>query len=455
MSRPRVRLTSGGHIAATPTPRASKNGSGKQSGLPTNPGDVQRRFNSNIERIGEAMRAGRADRATELIREARALLRRLSPSRRQMAVAQLRPAETLLRSKIWQSEAAAIRKGPQEPGGKTLGKVATRAVPTRTNVELHYDDGIAKRCRAARAATLAGSPKWPDLVRQALGLQSKPQALGLRSEPRGGQRAARIFGAFMQVEQLIAFDALTLLWQPEQYSQQASDRCATMLNLAGLERDVATELTRMLARAYAVPPTSGTSIASPTQAADPTGPAVSTSRQRPARNAPHSAPLRDAPGDASTGADNKAHLAHEVESVVEQQLEKMGTTLGVADRQAVERRAVAVASMWLESQGYNVTDVGATESFDLDARKGPDRLFVEVKGTTSAGREVVLTSNEVKLNHEQYPQTMLVLVHHILLDRSTWPPVATAGMLTIIHPWKIELTHLTAINYRYAVPDRA
>ncbi|OLR95302.1 hypothetical protein BJP25_07260 [Actinokineospora bangkokensis] len=127
-----------------------------------------------------------------------------------------------------------------------------------------------------------------------------------------------------------------------------------------------------------------------------------------------------------------------------------GTGLTTAEKLAVERRAVNEATAYLEGEGYTVVDVGATQSYDLDARRGDEHLFVEVKGTTSAGEEVILTRAEVELNAREHPNTMLVVVSEIALDRSG--PTATGGHLRVHHPWLVDPSALTPISYRYRTP---
>lgn len=134
-----------------------------------------------------------------------------------------------------------------------------------------------------------------------------------------------------------------------------------------------------------------------------------------------------------------------------------GLRLSAVERMAIERRAVQVAVGHLSGLGYRVKDVGATESYDLDARRGDERLYVEVKGTTSTwgpDSEIVLTRNEVELHEREYPNTMLVVVSSIALDRRGDEPQASGGILHTVHPWEINPDRLTAITYRYlAAPD--
>ncbi|MGV8885442.1 MAG: MrcB family domain-containing protein [Microbacteriaceae bacterium] len=122
------------------------------------------------------------------------------------------------------------------------------------------------------------------------------------------------------------------------------------------------------------------------------------------------------------------------------------------ERKAIEQCAVALATKSLESQGYRVRDVGATQSYDLDANRGSDRLYVEVKGTTSPGIEVVLTRNEVALHLEKHPMNMLAVVSGIHLDNSGLIPVARGGDLRLISPWLIEEASLAPLSYAYTIP---
>lgn len=133
-----------------------------------------------------------------------------------------------------------------------------------------------------------------------------------------------------------------------------------------------------------------------------------------------------------------------------------GLRLTAAERVAIERRAVAVATEYLTAEGYEVTDVGATESYDLDARRAGQRLYVEVKGTTTvwtSASEIIVTKNEVDLHLREYPNNMLLIVSGIALDRSAAPPSASGGELQVNHPWRIVPPNLTPLTFRYLVAD--
>lgn len=133
-----------------------------------------------------------------------------------------------------------------------------------------------------------------------------------------------------------------------------------------------------------------------------------------------------------------------------------GLRLSAAERQAIERRAVDVATEHLRSEGYRVRDVGATESYDLEARRAEERLYVEVKGTTTTWTdesEIVVTKNEVDLHLKRYPDNALMIVSRIALDRTGPEPTASGGDLRVIRPWQVRVPNLTPIAYRYLVGE--
>jgi hypothetical protein len=129
-----------------------------------------------------------------------------------------------------------------------------------------------------------------------------------------------------------------------------------------------------------------------------------------------------------------------------------GFSTNAEQNRAVERRAVEVATAYYKADGWTVKDVGATKPYDLDLRRGADRLTVEVKGTTSDGMNLSLTDGEVRHHRAAYPNNALVVVRNIALDRAAKPPVATGGELYEVRPWDIEAEALRPLAYRYAVP---
>ncbi|MGY1776910.1 MrcB family domain-containing protein [Geodermatophilus sp. SYSU D00804] len=157
-----------------------------------------------------------------------------------------------------------------------------------------------------------------------------------------------------------------------------------------------------------------------------------------------------APGEIAPEVADAVNAAEEV-AEPRRRRQGRGYRLNTAERLAIEQHAVRLACQYLKEQQFTtIKDVGSTESYDIDARKEGQRLYVEVKGTVSAGVEVILTKAEVELHKACYPNTALIVVHSITLQRGE-KPVASGGVLKVISPWSPEDAALTPITYRYTV----
>ena len=98
-------------------------------------------------------------------------------------------------------------------------------------------------------------------------------------------------------------------------------------------------------------------------------------------------------------------------------------------------------------------DESRTQSYDLHATRTDEVLHVEVKGTTTGGRTVVLTPNEVALLRDRHPHTMLFVVHKIDLDQTADPPIASGGLKKMIRPFWPADTALVPLGYAYTIPE--
>jgi hypothetical protein len=142
-----------------------------------------------------------------------------------------------------------------------------------------------------------------------------------------------------------------------------------------------------------------------------------------------------------------AHLAAELSAG--RRGRGQGFIQDVKQKLAIEQHAVEITSDFLTKQGFDVDNVGATQSFDLDARRGPERLQVEVKGTTSPGAQVILTRREVEVHKAAYPNNALAIVHSIELGMAADEPTAQGGVLVWRSPWLVEDGSLKPISFEY------
>jgi hypothetical protein len=122
-----------------------------------------------------------------------------------------------------------------------------------------------------------------------------------------------------------------------------------------------------------------------------------------------------------------------------------------AEIKLIETHAVNLARAYYKREGWQVKVLG--KPFDLDLRRGAEHLTVEVKGTTSDGSKVVLTAGEVRHHDKAYPNNALVIVRHILLDRTTTPPTVSGGVLHEQRGWSIAVEDLQPISFSYTIPQ--
>jgi hypothetical protein len=117
---------------------------------------------------------------------------------------------------------------------------------------------------------------------------------------------------------------------------------------------------------------------------------------------------------------------------------------------AVEALAMNAATEYFSSD-WDVDDVHAGESFDLLCRRSGVELHVEVKGTTTAGLDVLLTPKEVD-HAGSHPMALFVLAS-ITATRNPGGGVSVSGGVPrVINPWHIGTGQLAPVGYKYTLP---
>ena len=128
---------------------------------------------------------------------------------------------------------------------------------------------------------------------------------------------------------------------------------------------------------------------------------------------------------------------------------RQGFGLSGAERKAVELRAMLLATEHLVSIGFECRDTSSSESFDILACKGEQKIKVEVKGTTSDSCEaIVMTANEVRLHTLEQGTTGLVMVFRIRLRKEDGKPVAEGGQIESLMGWDISDWQAEPIAFR-------
>lgn len=156
--------------------------------------------------------------------------------------------------------------------------------------------------------------------------------------------------------------------------------------------------------------------------------------------------------DVAPGDQDALELAA-IAQPLRQRTRAQGTGLSFPERQAIELRAMLLATQHLEAEGFICKDTSASESFDILASREAEALKIEVKGTTSDLCEsVLMTKNEVELHRREKGRTGLMIVSRIQLDRSQDPPSASGGTVEALLRWDIDLWMLESIAFQVRRP---
>jgi hypothetical protein len=129
-----------------------------------------------------------------------------------------------------------------------------------------------------------------------------------------------------------------------------------------------------------------------------------------------------------------------------------GFSVSVESRRALERHAMELAEEYYRERGWQVENVAAHASFDLLCTRADAILHVEVKGTQSDGRQILLTRNEVAHARAAFPSIALFVVARIQLGRDEAGNITARGGTTIVlDPWTLDDAGLSALAYEYRV----
>jgi 5-methylcytosine-specific restriction protein A len=142
-----------------------------------------------------------------------------------------------------------------------------------------------------------------------------------------------------------------------------------------------------------------------------------------------------------------------VESVVRARASsaRQGWRASVEHRKAVEAHAMALAVEHYSRAWREVVDVSASEPFDLLCRDGNRELRVEVKGTISLGRSILLSRNEVRHAQENPERVALFVVSEIAADASGR---CRGGVIQVLEPWDIGRDELDPIAFECKLSER-
>jgi hypothetical protein len=110
-----------------------------------------------------------------------------------------------------------------------------------------------------------------------------------------------------------------------------------------------------------------------------------------------------------------------------------------AIRRAVEKFAMAKARSTLVARGYkNLRDTSKSKPYDYTCDRREKNFFVEVKGTQTIGKTLILTRGEVKHVTSHADQCILVLVHSVNVSSNGRIQVSK-GKTEVKESWTLRL----------------
>jgi hypothetical protein len=120
-------------------------------------------------------------------------------------------------------------------------------------------------------------------------------------------------------------------------------------------------------------------------------------------------------------------------------------------RKAIEAFAMSKAQAFLKSKGYiNLKNTAKFKPYDYTCERADKSFFVEVKGTQTSGKTLVLTNGEFR-HANKYPEScLLVLVHSVRVSGKIKVKVS-GGSIEVRAPWKLRSEDLTPIQYIWTV----
>ena len=119
-------------------------------------------------------------------------------------------------------------------------------------------------------------------------------------------------------------------------------------------------------------------------------------------------------------------------------------------RRAVEQHAMRRAADHFRAEGFQVAVLG--KPYDLRCNRGTEVHYVEVKGTSTGGQEVLLTPNEVEFARQNMSRMVLFVCADIEVRQTGTTVEAAGGTVRLVQPWNIDDGILFPLGFQYVLP---
>lgn len=106
---------------------------------------------------------------------------------------------------------------------------------------------------------------------------------------------------------------------------------------------------------------------------------------------------------------------------------------------------------YYSSRGWDVEDMRVGNSFDARATKGDEVIYLEAKGTVTAGEKVIVTRKEVAFARDHPGKCIMGVVSSIELTNDK--VVDPASGILRLYPWEAREEDLCPLSYDFYPPE--
>jgi hypothetical protein len=153
--------------------------------------------------------------------------------------------------------------------------------------------------------------------------------------------------------------------------------------------------------------------------------------------------------DSVTQTANANHESEEAAAISQERA--AGFQSDIEIRMAVENFAMSKAKSVLVSMGYEKFENTAKfKPYDYTCERGGKHFFVEVKGTQTAGKTLILTRGEVEHIRSHADECILVLVRSVSVSGKGTIRVS-GGTAEVKESWSLRSEDLSPIQYAWTV----
>jgi hypothetical protein len=150
-------------------------------------------------------------------------------------------------------------------------------------------------------------------------------------------------------------------------------------------------------------------------------------------------------------SDEVAKIQALIEEQAGRKRQGQGFSQDAKARKALEDHAMEAARAYLEGLQWSVKDVSKTRPYDFLCTKDGEEIHVEVKGTSSEGKAILISPNEAAEALAGRTAILYVLANVKLAFDNEGEIIASGGDQIVLKPWKMNAASLKPLGFEYTL----